>query len=351
MLKRGSPLWIALLALPWVLGGLWLAFGPAPGPAQREVVVYCSLDRLYAQPILDRFTQRTGIKVLAKWDTEASKTTGLVKALLAEQERPRCDVFWNNEVSQTVRLAKAGALEVYKSPAAEGIPAWARDAEGRWTGFAARARVLLVNEARVPKDAMPTSAADLADPRWKGQVGMAKPLFGTTATHAAALFALEGPDAAKAFFQRLRDNEIVICAGNADVKDRVVAGELAFGWTDTDDAHLAILAGEKVQVVFPDQPSKGQAGKGTLLIPNSVALIQGAPHPDEGKALIDALLSKDTEEALAVARSAQIPLREGLERPAWIPKTLKALPVDWEAAGVAFSAARTYLETEFLAGK
>jgi len=347
VLKRGSPAWFALLALPWVLGGLYLAFGPGPkGPPEREVVVYCALDRLYAQPILDRFSQRTGIKVRAKWDTEASKTTGLVKALLAEQDRPRCDVFWNNEVSQTVRLGREGALEPYASPQAAGIPDWARDPQGLWTGFAARARVLIVNEARVPADAMPTSVKDLLDPRWKGQVGMAKPLFGTTATHAAALFSLDGPPAAKAFFQRLRDNEIVICAGNADVKDRVVAGELAFGWTDTDDAHLAILAGEKVRVVFPDQDAQG-----TLLIPNSVALIKGAPHPDEAKALIDALLSKDTEEALAVARSAQIPLREGLERPAWIPKSLKALSVDWEAAGTAFSAARTYLETEFLAGK
>ncbi len=347
MIKRGSPAWVALLALPWVLGGLYLAFGPSPqGPPEREVVVYCALDRLYAQPILDRFSQRTGIKVRAKWDTEASKTTGLVKALLAEQDRPRCDVFWNNEVSQTVRLGREGALQAYESPAAAGIPAWARDSKGLWTGFAARARVLIVNEARVPADAMPTSVEDLCDPRWKGQVGMAKPLFGTTATHAAALFSLQGPEAAQAFFKRLRDNEVVICAGNADVKDRVVAGELAFGWTDTDDAHLALLAGEKVKVVFPDQD-----GQGTLLIPNSVALIKGAPHSDEAKALIDALLSKDTEEALAVARSAQIPLREGLERPAWIPKSLKALAVDWEAAGTAFAAARTYLETEFLQGK
>lgn len=348
MLKRGSPAWFALMALPWVLGGLYLAFGPDPqGPPEREVVVYCALDRLYAQPILDRFSQRTGIKVRAKWDTEASKTTGLVKALLAEKPRPRCDVFWNNEVSQTVRLANEGVLEAYQSPSAEGIPAWARDPQARWTGFAARARVLIVNEARVSPDAMPSSVEDLADPRWKGQVGMAKPLFGTTATHAASLFALRGPEAAKAFFGRLRDNEVVICAGNADVKDRVVAGELAFGWTDTDDAHLAILAGEKVKVVFPDQ----EAGKGTLLIPNSVALIKGAPHPAEAKALIDALLSKDTEEALAAARSAQIPLREGLERPAWIPQSLVALPVEWEAAGAAFSAARAYLEAEFLAGK
>lgn len=345
-LQRGSPLWFGLLALPWVAWFGWWALSGSSAPPQEEVVVYCALDRLYAQPILERFTARTGIKVLPKWDTEATKTTGLVQALMAERERPRCDVFWNNEVSQTIRLADADALEAYRSPQAEQLPAWARDPEGRWTGFAARARVLLVNTERVGPDLLPRSVEALADPRWKGQVGLAKPLFGTTATHAAALFALHGPDEAEAFFARLRANEVVVCAGNSDVKDRVAAGELAFGWTDTDDAHLAILAGAPVQVVFPDQ---GPEGRGTLVIPNALALVRGAPHPAAARALIDYLLSPEVEEALAAARSAQIPLRRDLTRPDWIPADLKALPVEWAAVGAAFPAARAYLEGTFLA--
>ena len=344
-LRRGSPLWFALLGLPWVLWLGWWALNRDAGPPPQQVVVYCALDRLYAQPILERFTERTGIEVLPKWDTEATKTTGLVQALVAEGDRPRCDVFWNNEVSQSIRLAQEGLLEPYASPAAAGIPAWARDPEGTWTGFAARARVLLVNTERVPADQLPSSVADLGDPRWKGQVGLAKPLFGTTATHAAALFALDGPESAQAFFARLRANEVVVCAGNADVKDRVAAGELAFGWTDTDDANLALKAGAPVQVVFPDQ---GPEGLGTLLIPNAVSLIRGAPHPAAARALIDYLLSPEVEVALAQARSAQIPLRAELERPDWIPTELKALPVSWPEVGAAFPAARAYLEEKFL---
>lgn len=346
-MKRGSPLWVALLLAPWLLWGAWslLRGGGEETPA-REVVVYVSLDRLFAQPILERFTQETGIAVRAKYDSEATKTTGLVEALLAERSRPRCDVFWNNEVSQTIRLARADALQPYQSPSASGLPAWAQDPAKLWTGFAARARVLIVNTERVPADQRPSSVEALLDPAWRGQIGIAKPLFGTTATHVAAWFARDGQEQAQAWFDRLKANEVVVCAGNADVKDRVAAGELAFGWTDTDDANLALQAGEPVAVVFPDQ---GPQGRGTLLIPNALSLMKGAPHTAEGKALIDWLLRPEIEEALAASRSVQIPLRDGLPRAEWIPSALKAEPIDWREAAARFAAARAYVEQRFLA--
>jgi iron(III) transport system substrate-binding protein len=315
-----------MLGLAAALASLLVACPSTPPP--REVVVYCALDRLYAEPILDGFTARTGIVVQAKWDAEATKTTGLVEALRAEAERPRCDVLWNNEVGQTIGLAREGLLEAYASPAAEGLP---RDAERRWTGFAARARVLLVNTELLPEGG-PTSYRDLTDPRWKGRVGIAKPLFGTTATHLAALVASLGEDGARAWLRALKENDVVVCAGNAAVKDKVVAGELAFGLTDSDDANLALEEGAKVRVVFPDQ-----ADGGTLLIPNSVAVVKGGPHPAEARALVDHLLSAEVEAALARSRSAQVPLRAGTPRPAWIPTDLRTLAVPWEQVADAFA--------------
>jgi iron(III) transport system substrate-binding protein len=336
-------------ALPAALGLLAAAAlvacpSSGGGAPTRQVVVYCALDRLFAQPLLEEFERERGIEVLPKWDAEATKTTGLVEALRAERERPRCDVFWNNEVGQTVVLAREGLLQPHASPSAAGLPTEARDPGGLWTGFAARARVLIVNTDLVPEADTPRSVRDLLDPRWKGRCGVAKPLFGTTATHVAALVARD-PEAARAWLAGLRANEVVVCAGNASVKDRVAAGELAFGLTDTDDVNLALLDGRPVKAVFPDQ---GQGEAGALLIPNSLALLRGAPHPEEGRALIDWLLRPEVEARLAASRSAQVPLREGVARPAWIPAGLRTFPVAWAAVGEAFPAARELARRELL---
>lgn len=328
------------------LAGLVLIIAGCPGggPATREVVVYCALDRLYAQPVLEEFQAKTGIVVRAKWDTEATKTTGLVEAIRAERGAPRCDVFWNNEVGQTVALAADDLLEPYDSPAAASLPAAARDPRRRWTGFAARARVLIVNTAQVP-DGGPTSYRDLLDPRWKGRCAIAKPLFGTTATHLAALHAALGADGLRDLLRGLVANGVQVVAGNATVKDMVCRGEVAWGLTDTDDLNLALLAGSPVRAVFPDQQ---EGGAGTLLIPNSAAIVKGAAHTAEARALVDHLVSAEVEAALAASRSAQVPLRAGTARPAWIPQTLRTLDVPWEQVAASLGPARELVKAELL---
>src|SRR5207248_4016558 len=119
--------------------------------------------------------------------------------------------------------------------------------------FAARARVLLVNTQLVPEAERPTGIQDLTDPKWKGKVGIAKPLFGTTATHAACLFAAWGDDRAKAYFKGLKANGVQVLSGNKQVAQAVSSGQAAFGLTDTDDAMGEIDAGNPVAIVYPDR--------------------------------------------------------------------------------------------------
>ena len=100
--------------------GVWLALlcvvatscdrTPGGSSSPGEVVVYTSVDEPVARPILEEFTKRTGIKVVAKFDAEASKTVGLVQMLRAEKGNPRGDVFWNNEIFHTINLAEEGVL-------------------------------------------------------------------------------------------------------------------------------------------------------------------------------------------------------------------------------------------------
>lgn len=293
----------AAVTLVTALAGVSLAAGCSKKKSPpRTVTVYTCLDQVYSEPILAEFERRTGIKVNAVYDAEASKTTGLINRLIARRDDPDCDVLWNNEMLQTVRLAQKGMLAPYFSPQAKRFDEKFRDKAGCWTGFAARMRVIIYNTRLVPPASVPRSLDDLTLPRWRSQGAIARPFFGTTLTHMAILHQRWGPDRLSRYLAALRENEVALCLGNATVRDMVAAGDRAFGLTDTDDAHAAMLDGKNVSVVIPDAPD------GAVLIPNTVALVANCPHPEAGRKLIDYLLSPDVERRLAQGRSAQIPL-------------------------------------------
>ena len=116
------------------------------GQEKKQVVVYTALDQMFSEPILQDFENATGIDVKEVYDTEASKTVGLVNRIIAEKDNPQCDVFWNNEIIRTIVLKKKGLLQKYISPESDTIPSGYKDPEGYWTGFAARARVIIYNK-------------------------------------------------------------------------------------------------------------------------------------------------------------------------------------------------------------
>ncbi len=96
----------------------------------REVTVYVSTDRVFSEPVLRAYEQKSGVKVNAVYDTEETKSTGLANRLLAEKNNPQADVFWSNEPVRTLVLKKRGVLARYKSTNVDGIPATFRVPEG-----------------------------------------------------------------------------------------------------------------------------------------------------------------------------------------------------------------------------
>jgi iron(III) transport system substrate-binding protein len=312
-----------------------------------EVVVYTALDREFSEPILAEFTRSSGITVELKDDTESTKTVGLTNVIITESARPRCDLFWNNEILNSLRLERQGLLRPYRTPAAASYPLSARSSNGMWHGFAARARVLVVNTNRVPQERRPKSIRDLTDPQWYEQCAIAKPLFGTTATHATCLFAAWGDEAAKEFLQSVKRNARIM-SGNKQVAQAVASGSIAFGLTDTDDAIIEIERGMPVAIIYPDQ---GEGELGTLFIPNTLALIKGSPNPEAANKLVDYLLSSDVERRLADGPSAQIPLRRGVPASPRVktPSEVRAMEVDWSAAAEKWDTAAEFLKTEFAA--
>jgi iron(III) transport system substrate-binding protein len=320
----------ARVAFVIALVGFGACRSPEPSrQAERGVTIYVSTDRVFSEPVLREYEKRAGVRVNPVYDTEETKSTGLANRLIAEKERPQADVFWSNEPVRTLVLKSRGVLASYRSPSGDGIPAALLDPEGYWTGFSARIRVIAYNTTLVKSDEAPRSVFDLADPKWRGQVAIADPRFGSTSFHVAALYAMAGDEKMDDFFRRLKANGVRVVDGNSVVRDLVARGEVKVGLTDTDDVNVAIEDGQPIAMVLPDA-----TGLGVPVMPNMVSLIANGPHPDEGRRLIDYLLSADVERQLAQSEAVQIPVHAGVAGPKNIPAidAFKPMTLDYTKA-------------------
>src|SRR6266511_1658881 len=129
--------------------------------SSRTVVVYVSEDQVFSEPILKDFERETRITVKSVFDTEEAKSTGVMNRLIAEKDNPQADVYWANEPVRADVLKRRGVSTAYESPSANGIADHFKDPDHYWTGFSARARLILVN-AR--SNMRPTSVMAYVDP-------------------------------------------------------------------------------------------------------------------------------------------------------------------------------------------
>jgi iron(III) transport system substrate-binding protein len=311
-----------------IIWGLLCAMGLGMAGCKEEsapnrVVLYTAIDRPYAEAIVAEFEAQTGIDVELTTDDEGSKTAGLTARLLAEKDNARADVWWSNEIFHTLRLAQAGVLQPYEPAVASEIgEAW-RPESKLYTPVALRARVLVVNtdpaHAELVKDV--DSLEDLLDPKLKGKIAIANPRFGTTGGHVASLYqSIADEGKADAFFKALHDNGVAVLGSNSEVVRHVASGQVLVGLTDNDDVYNA--QGDPVKMVVPNQ---ADGGRGTLLIPTTIALVKGAPHPENAKKLIDYLSSKAVEQKLIETGFAAYSVRDSAG-------AVQTMAVDFSAA-------------------
>ncbi|MAI67279.1 MAG: hypothetical protein CMJ26_05330 [Phycisphaerae bacterium] len=263
----------------------------------KTVTVYVSADEQIAREVFDLFTKKTGIEVAWVGDTEASKTTALVQRILREKNDPVADVFWSSEILGTIQLTKQNAFTSHNSTSATAWPREFRDEEFSWFAFSPRARVIAYN----PDKTLPS---ELPETWWEySNSAMADPRFGTTGTHIAVLSLY--PELFKKFVSTR--STIPLLGGNAATVQAVIDGSAKYAMTDSDDVHAGIARGASLAMHYPLH-HEGKDG-GTLLIPNTVAIIRNCLHPDTASIFVDFLLSDQVATHLAESTSHNIPLQ------------------------------------------
>ena len=275
------------------------------------VVLYTSVDDPFVRPLAQRFEQQTGVKVTLVTDAEASKTAGLSEKVLAEKDHPQADVYWGNEPFHTINMAEQGVFSPHASPAGSDVRDRWRDKAGMYQTIGLRARMIVISTRK--EDAAITSQIhsikDLANPALKGRIGMSNPAFGTASGQVAAWYLNWGDSATDDFLRSLKSNGILLLGGNSVVVDQVATGTIIAGLTDNDDIANGKADNQPVAAIAPNAGSKD-----ALLIPTTIALVRGAPHPEVAQKLIDFLMDPAVERQLIdghfLAYSARDPAAE-----------------------------------------
>jgi iron(III) transport system substrate-binding protein len=249
-------------------------------------VLYCSVDDVYAKPIVAELERKTGLKIDALYDVESAKTAGLANRIRAEKERPRADVFWSSALLQTLLLKREGLLQKYSSPNAKDIhvPLYNdkfSDKDSFWMGMGVRSRVIVFHEGLSQP---PKTLHDLLAPRFRNKVGISNPQFGTASDWSAWLGSYWGTKQTLAYFRALKNNGVRVLPGNSVVAEKVARGELLCGVTDSDDF---------ISRVNKKAPMRTLNLCGSP-VPITIAILKGAPHEANARKLMRALLRHDT---------------------------------------------------------
>lgn len=134
--------------------------------AKDELVVYSSRNEQLIKPIFEMFTKETGIRVTYRTDNDAA----LLQRIKAEGSRTSADVLLTVDAGNLWQAKNMGLLQALDSDILkQKIPAHLRDPEGFWFGFSVRARTLVYNTDKL-KPEMLSTYADLADPKWRGEL-------------------------------------------------------------------------------------------------------------------------------------------------------------------------------------
>jgi iron(III) transport system substrate-binding protein len=177
-----------------------------------------------------------------------------------------------------------------------------------------RPRVIMYNTELVAPEELPTRMLDLADPRWKGQIGAADSRSGAMLAQLVVMRQELGEEQMTAFVRGLVANETEWFSGHTDIRVAVGAGEFKLGLVNHYYYHLSKAEGAPVGIVYPDQ---GDGEMGLVVNSTNAGIIAGAPHPELARLFVDFMLSPEGQQVYAEKNFEYpivpgVPLAEGV---------------------------------------
>ena len=277
----------------------------AASGTDEALVLYSGRNENFVQPVIDAFTEATGIEVEVRY----GGTGDLATTLTAEGDSSPADVFWAQDPAFIGGIAKQGLLMELPEDVLSLVEPRYADADGRWVGITGRSRVLVYNTDLVAEDELPDSVWDLTEPEWNGRFGVA-PTNGSFVAFVTGMILAEGEERTLEWLQGIAANDPVIHDGNGPIVDAVVAGDLDAGLVN----HYYLL--QRIDQLG-DVPARNHffpsGDPGGLVMAAGAGVLASSDQQEAATDLIRHLLSEESQAHFLTL--FEYPLIEGVEGP------------------------------------
>ncbi len=298
---------------------LGITFSTPVTAAAPELNLYSARKEALIQPLLERFTEQTGIKV----NLVTGKADALLKRLSSEGRNSPADILLTTDAGRLHRAKAAGVTQPFNSESLNRlVPANYRDPEGHWVGLSVRSRPILYVKGKVDPSELSSYEA-LSDSRWKGRICIRSSSNIYNQSLTASLIAANGKaeteNWAKGLVANLarppkggdRDQIKAAAAGQCDIaiaNTYYLAGMLNSNKADQ------VAAAEKMAVFWPNQGDRG-----THVNVSGAAITRSSKNPETALKLIEFLASEASQQWYAEV-NGEYPVRQGVA----VGDTLKA---------------------------
>ena len=321
MLRKVAFTCLCLLAVAGCGGG-----GFSPGA--DDLVVYSGREEELVGPLIERFEEETGIEVAVRY----ANSSELAATLAEEGGNSPADVFWAQDPGALGAIEAEGMFAPLPQSVLDRVPERFRDPDGTWTGVSGRVRVIAYNTEAVPESEVPDRIDDVADPRWRGKIGIAPPNASFQA-FVSAMRLDRGDAATREWLDRVKANEPRFYENNIAILEALAEGEIEIGLVN--HYYLALIKSEN-----PDAPVANHflepGDDGALVSVAGAGVIEGTDKQQQAERFVQFLLSPEGQRYYAEeTQEAEYPLVEGVEPRAGLPalETLHGPDIPLDALG------------------
>lgn len=288
---------------------LALSVVPFSASADGEVNIYSYRQAYLLEPLLNAFTEETGIKTNVVFAKQ-----GLAERLEQEGRNSPADLVMTVDISRLNELVERDLVQgVENEVLSENIPENLRHPEGKWYALTTRGRLIFTSVDRV-KEGEITTYEELADEKWNDRICTRSGKHPYNIALFSSMIAHHGEEKAEAWLQGLKNNlarkpqggdRDQIKAIAEGVCDVAIANSYYYGNMLEDDNQRA--AAEAARLVFPNAD-----GRGTHINISGVALTKSAPNKENAIKLME-FLSQEKAQQIYAEANTEYPANPAIE--------------------------------------